>query len=112
MTFEIINIFTECYRKTLLTFYQNVEDEIDTKIMEKTLKVENDIPELLINVCVHNAEHVSRGARAKLFLQYVLTNENILKSFATVFATMSKIVLTHTSCVYCSKEKDTSKLNR
>ncbi|OPL21522.1 hypothetical protein AM593_03391, partial [Mytilus galloprovincialis] len=99
----------ECYRKTLLTFYQNVEDEIDTKIMENTLKVENDIPELLTNVCVHNAEHISRGARAKLFLQYVLTNENILKSFAAVFATMSKIVLTHTPCLYCSKEKSTSR---
>ncbi|CAC5384320.1 unnamed protein product [Mytilus coruscus] len=99
----------ECYRKTLLTFFQNVEDEIDTKIMEKTLIGENDVPDLLTNVCIHKAENISRGDRAKLFLQYILTNENILMRFAAVFATMSKVVLTHTSCVYCSKDKSTSR---
>ncbi|CAG2192878.1 unnamed protein product [Mytilus edulis] len=99
----------ECYRTTLLTYFQNVEDEIDTKIMENTLKGENDVPDLLTNVCIYKAEHVSRGDRAKLFLQYILTNENILMRFAAVFATMSKIVLTHKSCVYCSKDKITSR---
>ncbi|XP_076073319.1 uncharacterized protein LOC143044944 [Mytilus galloprovincialis] len=99
----------ECYRTTLLTYFQNVEDEIDTKIMEKTLKGENDVPDLLTNVCIDKADHISRGDRAKLFLQYILTNENILMRFAAVFATMSKIVLTHKSCVYCSKDKITSR---
>ncbi|XP_052068681.1 uncharacterized protein LOC127707954 [Mytilus californianus] len=99
----------ECYRKTLLTFFQIVEDEIDSKIMENTLKGENDVPDLMTNVCIQKAENISRGDRAKLFLQYILTNENILMRFAAVFATTSKIVLTHTSCVYCSKDKSTSR---
>ncbi|VDI77053.1 Hypothetical predicted protein, partial [Mytilus galloprovincialis] len=97
----------ECYRKTLLTFSQSVEDEIDTKIMINTLKGENDVPDLLTNVCIDKANSISRGDRAKLFLQYILTNENILMRFAAVFATMCKMVLTHTSCLYCSKDKST-----
>lgn len=102
--------FLECYRRSLLTLYQEVEDEIDTEIMKKTLKGENDVPDLLTNVCLHKTRNLSRADRAKIFLQYILTNSNVLLRFVDVFATMSKVVLTHTPCVYCAHDESASKL--
>ncbi|CAC5376543.1 unnamed protein product [Mytilus coruscus] len=104
---ELIGVYTTvemepshcsgCFRKTVLGNYQSILDEIETSMIEETLKTDI-VPGCIKTACIDERDKRSRLERADIFLQFVLTNEKLLMAFRRIYEKSSEVAPTPMKC--------------
>lgn len=106
---EMVDFLTKlqcigCLRSSILKYWKKILDEIDTDIMQMTLKDQDNIPQYIFEICVSKASTTSRLSRAKIFLQFILVKGYLLRTFAEVLVKRCKsFSWEHVSCTGCLK---------
>lgn len=92
---------SRCIQKTIIDNYDIILDEIETDAIIETLNKAETVPDFIRHKCIDNIGSISRTQRAGIFLQYVLTREDMLKTFMSVL-TDQEIDVERQMCSECS----------
>ena len=102
---RIFIFIAECLRETYkkASNYQLILDEMVSSIMQRTVdkfdgsQIPNHIKNILSPACGR-----PRRDRAHLFMQYILLNDDVLRSFENVLSTTDFVDLENVTCSDCS----------
>lgn len=90
---------SDCFRRTVFECYENILDEIETKMIQKTFHGKDSIvPEFIKKACIYEKEKRSRKERADIFLQCILRHEQLLMDFKNIFHETSKFCMPQVPC--------------
>ena len=102
---RIFIFIAECLRETYkkASNYQLILDEMVSSIMQRTVdkfdgsQIPNHIKNILTPACGR-----PRRDRTHLFMQYILLNDDVLRSFENVLSTTDFVDLENVTCSDCS----------
>ncbi|VDI13376.1 Hypothetical predicted protein [Mytilus galloprovincialis] len=90
---------SDCFRRTVFECYENILDEIETNMIQKTFDGRDSIvPDFIKKACIYEKEKRSRKERADIFLQCILRHEEMLMDFKIIFHETSNFRMPHVPC--------------
>ncbi|XP_076107597.1 uncharacterized protein LOC143075902 [Mytilus galloprovincialis] len=92
---------SRCIQKTIIKNYDMILDEIETDAITETLNKTETVPDFIQHKCLDNIGSISRTQRAGIFLQYVLTREDMLITFMHML-TEREVDVERQMCPECS----------